>query len=93
MDQILLTKACMSSDSTMADVISNLELTGFQVVIIIDSSSKILGIVTDGDIRRGLLKGYGLETSVKDIMAEKPKVVTSSTSRKQAVDIILNEKD
>ena len=42
----------------------------YKTLIIIDKKKKVIGSVTDGDIRRGLLKGFELNQKIKHV-AEK----------------------
>ena len=39
-----------------------------QICLVIDERKKLIGTVTDGDIRRGLLKGLSLESQVGEVM-------------------------
>jgi len=41
---------------------------GLRIVFVIDATKKLLGVVTDGDIRGALLAGRDFETKVKEIM-------------------------
>lgn len=91
-DKILLNQAIINTDSTVSDAILSLEVSGLQVVIIVDNDSTLLGIITDGDIRRGFMRGYGLENSVKDIMATSPLVVGLKTPRNDAVKLMIEHK-
>jgi dTDP-glucose pyrophosphorylase len=50
------------------DVAESLTLSGLRLCLVVDEHSKLLGIVSDGDIRRGLLSGKGLDDPVVDIM-------------------------
>ena len=43
-----------------------------QVALVVDCNKKLLGIVTDGDIRRGILKGMTIDASVVEIMNPHP---------------------
>ena len=43
------------------------------VLLVIDENRKLLGTVTDGDIRRGLLKNLSLDNQVEIIMNSEPK--------------------
>ena len=53
----------MASDKTIKDAIINLNKSHLKIVLIVDSkTNSFLGIVSDGDIRRGFLKGFNLET-------------------------------
>ena len=60
MKNSILSSVCISLDSSVTDVISNLEESGIQIVIILSDDKKLLGVITDGDIRRGLMRGHGI---------------------------------
>ncbi|WP_066399561.1 nucleotidyltransferase family protein [Cytobacillus eiseniae] len=46
--------------------------TTLQFAVVVDEYTHILGTVTDGDIRRGLLKGLSLDTSIQEVMNDLP---------------------
>ncbi len=52
------------------------------IVLVIDHDNKLLGTVTDGDIRRGILKGLKLDQSVDLVMNSHPTVARSNESRR-----------
>ncbi len=69
-------KKCLIPESaTIKDAISNLDETGFQIVLVVSSQRILLGAVTDGDVRRGLLRGFSLNTSIESIINRDPLVV------------------
>src|SRR6056297_1673469 len=43
------------------------------ITFVVDDEDKLLGALTDGDIRRGLIYGAELEQPVDDIMLKKPR--------------------
>jgi perosamine synthetase len=45
-----------------------LDKTGNRFLFIVDEEGRLTGVLTDGDVRRGLLKGYDLETEVVRFM-------------------------
>ena len=47
-------------DSTISDAIEVLNKTGLKIVIVIDEKKVLVGTITDGDIRKGLLRGVSL---------------------------------
>ena len=61
------------------DVITTIDASGRQIALVIDDG-RLLGIVTDGDIRRGILRGVGLTDSVSDVMNRTPKTAPAGTS-------------
>ena len=74
----MLSKAnnILASDSTIRTALEKLTLLGETLTLFItDTNSKLVGVVTDGDIRRGLIKGCELEDSVVKIMNKNFKYV------------------
>jgi dTDP-glucose pyrophosphorylase/CBS domain-containing protein len=61
--------------------IEKIDVNSLQIALIVDAQGRLLGTVTDGDIRRGILKGIGLNDSVSLIMNKKPVMVRSNISR------------
>lgn len=58
------------------------------IVYVLDDEKKLVGTITDGDIRRALIKGKDLNEDVKDIMNKEPVRVLCSSSyveRKQVM--------
>lgn len=47
------------------------------ILFVIDTNGRIIGSLTDGDIRRGLLKGYMLDDNVTSVMQKSFKYVKS----------------
>jgi predicted transcriptional regulator len=68
-------KALLPINANLQQVITNLNEKSFKIVIIVNSDRVLVGTITDGDIRRGLLQGMGMESSVKDIISHDPLVV------------------
>lgn len=58
---------------SMRDAIARIDVTGQQFAIVLDPDDRLRGIVTDGDIRRALLRGVSLEAPVTEVMNEAPK--------------------
>lgn len=52
------------------------------ILFIVDDQDRLIGSLTDGDVRRGLLKGFSIEESVESIIQEHPRFI-----RKSEVDI------
>lgn len=63
---------CNLSIKNAMELINNAK---FKIAIVVDENKKILGTITDGDIRRCLIKEINLETNVKKILNKNPIVV------------------
>jgi len=58
-----------------------LDANATQIVLVVDPEQLLQGTVTDGDIRRAILKGVSLDAQVRDIMNATPTVAGASESR------------
>lgn len=68
-------KSLLSADATLQDAIKNLNGSGLQITLVVSADNILIGTLTDGDIRRGLLRGLDLESSIKTIIYNDPLVV------------------
>ena len=64
------------SGSTIKDALMILnELSQDAILFVVDQQDKLLGSLTDGDVRRGLLKGFNISSSVDEIIEATPKYI------------------
>lgn len=68
-------------EASMREAIEVIDKSGLQIALVVDENLRLLGTVTDGDIRRGILKGLALETAVHVIMNDQPTVVAEHEGR------------
>lgn len=64
----------IQKDTTIKEalvVLNNLTLDA--IAFVVDSEDKLLGALTDGDVRRGLIRGVSLDESVESIIQNNPK--------------------
>ncbi|MEF3077577.1 nucleotidyltransferase family protein [Winogradskyella poriferorum] len=62
--------------TTIREALAKLDvLAANAVVFVVDDSDKLIGSLTDGDVRRGLLKGVSIEESVEAIIQDNPKFI------------------
>ena len=73
--------ALLPIGSKISQAIMNLEKSCMQIVLVVSEGNKLEGTLTDGDIRRALLKGFNLESDVNDIIAREPLVVPPEISK------------
>lgn len=57
---------------TLLETMRIIDETSLQFAIVVDEENHLLGTVTDGDIRRGILRGEGLEVPISIIMNTTP---------------------
>lgn len=67
-------EALVKSDVSLESAIAVLDKAALRVVLVVDDQEKLLGTLTDGDVRRALLQRLPLETAVNKVMNTNPKV-------------------
>ena len=65
-------------DTTLTKAISKIDESALQVALVLNVDGKLAGIVTDGDIRRAILRGDGLEIPVSEAMNASPTTVSQT---------------
>ncbi len=74
-------RAMVSKDATIRDGFELLDSVGLRILLAVDSEGNLLGTVTDGDIRRGLLSGLAMSEPLSEVMNRNPVKVNDSQNR------------
>lgn len=82
----------LNGDDTILTALELLDLYALRIVLIVDENNHLLGSVTDGDIRRGLLKGQDLHASVETIMHATPYSIEEGALTNRQIFEIMREK-
>lgn len=82
----------MRENSSIQDVISNLDRVAIKIVLVVTADGELLGTVSDGDIRRGLLRGLEMDSSIKEIIHRQPLVVFPDIERDLVIKIMTANK-
>jgi dTDP-glucose pyrophosphorylase len=85
-------KALLAAHSTIGQAIKNLDEVAIKIVLVIDSDGTFHGTISDGDIRRGLLKGLNLESPIKSIVHKNALVVPPELSRGLVMQLMVTNK-
>lgn len=74
--------------ATVYQAIEGIDNGELQILMVVDDSGHLIGSVSDGDVRRAILKGYDLNSSVSEVMNASPIYVEYGTSRENVVSIM-----
>lgn len=77
---INLAEILLSSQSTILEAMQLIEKSDAKICLVVDSNQRLLGTVTDGDVRRGLIKHISINDAVDQIMNSKPMSALAGTS-------------
>lgn len=84
-------KVLISPMTTIQQGIEVIDATSLQIAIVVDKNDRLIGTVTDGDIRRGILKGIALHEPISRIMNTYP-VVAKDTDSRETIAAIMKMK-
>ena len=79
----------ISTVTTIKEALSILDKQGLiaNVLFVADEEGVLQGSLTDGDVRRGFLKGMGISTSVQEVMKRDCRYLTKGAINKKEIDI------
>lgn len=75
-------------DAPAINAVKIIDASNGKIALIIDESGKLIGSVTDGDIRRGLLKDLSLDMVVSLFMHSLPTAMPATSTRQQILDMM-----
>ena len=79
---------CVSKDMPLLEVLRTIDTVALQLALVVSEDNRLLGTVTDGDVRRALLKGLPLSAKAEDVMNKKPVVARDSQEKIYVANLI-----
>jgi dTDP-glucose pyrophosphorylase/predicted transcriptional regulator len=80
---------CLIPDSTrLREVLRQLDRTANQILLVVDSDGKLAGTITDGDVRRSILRSEIVDGFVRDIMNTSPVVASNLQTRSELINLM-----
>jgi len=80
----------ISKDFPILRAIELIDASSLQIALVVDEYGRLLGTVTDGDVRRAILRGIPLSESVECIMFCEPTTVRVDDSRESILALMKN---
>ena len=72
-------------DLPLLDAIARLDSAALQILLVLDEDRRLIGTLTDGDIRRAILRHMPLDGRVADAMHRTPTTISLGTYREEAM--------
>jgi dTDP-glucose pyrophosphorylase len=85
-------QAILSMDSSIRQAVEVLNETSLKIVLVVDADGVLEGTISDGDIRRGLLKGLQLSSRIETIVHRDALVVPSRLTRNVVLQLMTANK-
>ena len=86
-------KVVLSPKHSVRDALAVINAEALRVCLVVDQEQRLLGVVTDGDIRRGLSQGFSFLTRpVTELMTKSPKTITQDKLAAEALHLMESNK-
>ncbi len=82
-------KISLCIDSTIANALSAIDSGAVKIALVVDSDNKLLGTLSDGDIRRALLRKKNLNETIEDVYFKNPTTANKGSSKENLLRLCL----
>ncbi len=84
----LLEAVLAGEQEPMQRIIERINWANMEIILVVDASGRLIGTITDGDIRRGLLAGVDLDQPAGLIMNRRPVTAHQGLTRNEMLRIM-----
>ena len=85
-------KAVLPAHATIQQAISNLDQVAIKIVLVVNVPGEREGTISDGDVRRGLLKGLDLSSPITNVIHRNALVVPPEMGREMVMQLMVANK-
>jgi dTDP-4-amino-4,6-dideoxygalactose transaminase len=82
----------VTRETALHEALKALDRSGSGILLVVDGDGRLERMATDGDLRRLLLQGRGLEDSLRDLPRTEPLVLPDTANRKDALALMEERK-
>ena len=79
-------KVLLGPNEPLSKAIEVLDKEDYRIVLVVDESNRLLGTVTDGDVRRALIRHCEMGTALSEFMHKQPRAAHIDEKRKVILD-------
>jgi dTDP-glucose pyrophosphorylase/CBS domain-containing protein len=77
-----------TADESLQRIVERINWANMEIILVVDKNQALIGTITDGDIRRGLLAGIDFQQPAAIIMNKAPTTVPLGTPREKMLQIM-----
>jgi dTDP-glucose pyrophosphorylase/CBS domain-containing protein len=85
----LLDTVTFLPSASIAEAITQLDKAGTGALVLCNTDQMLVGLLTDGDIRRAILRGVSLETPCEKVASREPLTIGASMCATEALDLMV----
>lgn len=87
-----INKFFVKPEDSLKEAMKIIDLNGHGIALVVNENKKLLGLVTDGDIRRAIISGIDLNSEIKETMNKDPVRVKQKSEIIEIFDVINERK-
>ena len=87
-----INKIKLTPTSTIKEALQIIDAGAVKFAVVVKDDNFLLGTITDGDIRRAILDGKGLDESIETVYFKTPTTVTVNSTKEEIINICTSEK-
>ena len=80
----------VNRDASIRDALKIIDSGAMKIALVVDTGNKLLGTISDGDIRRALLNRMGLDDSIREVYNDRPITCEASDSKDKILQLSLS---
>ena len=84
-------KTLLDVNSNIEDAIRSLNNSGLQIVLVVKNNKTLVAIITDGNIRKGVLRGLSIKDSINKIFTKEPLVASSEMQEEEIIKLMMSK--
>lgn len=82
----------LTPNVTIREALKIIDSGAMKIAIVVDKDEKLIGTLTDGDIRRGILKGLSLDEAIEPIIFRTPTVCRIEDTKEKILEVAVAKK-
>jgi len=82
-----IAKIRLHKSSTIKEALHIIDSGAVKIAVVVDANDTLIGTLTDGDIRRAILQGKGIDDTIEGSYSTSPTVVSVNASSEEVINI------
>ena len=83
-----LDKVIVSPDASIREAVEAIDAGAVEIALVADSERRLLGTITDGDVRRAMLRGVDLDGPIDEVIHRDPVTAPTGTTREELLSLM-----
>ena len=85
-------KSLLEANASITDALASIEMSEMRIALVVNADQHLLGVINDGDIRRGILKGVSLNSNVSEVMNVSPMTMRITDNRNEVLEKMIQNR-